>query len=128
ARAGARRGRPGPAPAPYANGPPRPPAANEFPSGPLNAADFPSEEFPSRPQPAADFPSGGFPPAAPAAAGAAGAGYHATDDSDVFPSVPPAVDFASGEVPAGDFPPGDVPAEDFPLGDMPAAAGPGSAA
>ena len=127
-RAGARRGRPEAAPAPYDTGPSLHPAADEFPSGPQGAAVFPSEEYPSRPQPAADFPSGGFPPAAPAAAGTPHAGYHAAGDSGEFPPVPPSADFASGEFAAADFPSDEFAAADFPSGEMPAARGRGKSA
>src|SRR5262245_289732 len=126
-RAGTGRGRPEAASAPYDTGPSPHAAADEFPSGPLQAADFPSGEFPSRPQPAADFPSGGFPPPASAATGAPHAGY-ATGDSGEFPPVPSAADFASGEFPAADFPSDEFPAADFPSGEMPAARGRGKSA
>jgi hypothetical protein len=97
-------------------------AADDFPSEPLHAADFPSAEFASRPQPADDFPSGEF-ASAVHPADAPTARYRAADPgSGEFPSGPlPAADFASGEFPAADFASAEFPAADFPSEEMPAA-------
>ena len=117
-RAGAARGRPASAPEPYDTGPAlydtgpaQRPAADDFPSEPLHAADFPPGEFPSRPQPA-DFPSGEFPPASPSAADAPTARYRAAGShTGEFASGPlPEADFASSEFPAADFPSEEMPA------------------
>jgi hypothetical protein len=96
---------------PYDTGPAPRPGADDFPSEPLHAADFPSAEFPSRPQPA-DFPSGEYPSASQPAADAVTAAYRtAGPRSDEFPSEPlAATDFASGEFPAADFPSEQMPA------------------
>jgi hypothetical protein len=110
-RAGTGRGRPEGAPALYDTGPAQHPAADDFPSEPLRAADFPSGEFPSRPQPA-DFPSGEFPSASRSAADAPTARYRtAGPRTDEFASGPlPEADFASSEFPAADFPSEEMPA------------------
>jgi hypothetical protein len=107
----------------YDTGPVPGTAADDFPSEPLHAADFPSAEFPSGSQPAADFPSGEFPSAARPAGDAPTARYGpAPRHPDDFPSEPlQAADFASGEFPAADFPSGQFPAADFPSEEMPAA-------
>ena len=92
-------------------GPARHPAADDFPSEPLHAADFPSGEFPSRPQPAG-FPSGEFPSASRSAADAPTVRYRMggphTDEFSAGP--PPEEDFVSSEFPAADFPSGEMPA------------------
>jgi hypothetical protein len=108
-RAGNGRSRPESAAALYDTGPARHPAADDFPSEPLRAADFPSGEFPSRPQPA-DYPSGEFPSAARSAADAPTARYRtAGPNTDEFASGPlPEADFASSEFPAADFPSGEM--------------------
>ncbi len=110
-RAGNGHGRPESAAALYDTGPARHPAADDFPSEPLRAADFPSGEFPSRPQPA-DFPSGEFPSASRSAADAPTARYRtAGPHTDEFASGPlPEADFASSEFPAADFPSEEMPA------------------
>ena len=110
-RAGNGHGRPESATALYDTGPARHPAADDFPSEPLRAADFPSGEFPSRPQPA-DFPSGEFPSASRSAADAPTARYRtAGPHTDEFASGPlPEADFASSEFPAADFPSEEMPA------------------
>jgi hypothetical protein len=110
-RAGTGRGRPESATALYDTGPAQRPAADDFPSEPLGAADFPSGEFPSGPQPA-DFPSGEFPSASPAAADAPTARYRSVGPrTDEFASGPlPEADFASSEFPAADFPSEEMPA------------------
>jgi hypothetical protein len=110
-RAGNGRSRPDNAAALYDTGPARHPAADDFPSEPLRAADFPSGEFPSRPQPA-DYPSGEFPPASRSAADAPTARYRtAGPHTDEFASGPlPEADFASSEFPAADFPSEEMPA------------------
>jgi hypothetical protein len=95
----------------YDTGPAPHPAADDFPSEPLHAADFPSGEFPSRPQPA-DFPSGEFPSASRSAADAPTARYRtAGAHTDEFASGPlPEEDFVSSEFPAADFPSEEMPA------------------
>ena len=110
-RAGNGHGRPESTAALYDTGPARRPAADDFPSEPLRAADFPSGEFPSQPQPA-DFPSGEFPPASRSAADAPTARYRtAAPHTDEFASGPlPEADFASSEFPAADFPSAEMPA------------------
>ena len=105
-------GRPESAPALYDTGPAQHPAADDFPSEPLHAADFPSGEFPSRPQPA-DFPSGEFPSASRSAADAPTARYRTAG--------PRADEFASGPLPEADFASSEFPAADFPSEEMPAA-------
>jgi hypothetical protein len=110
-RAGNGHGRPESTAALYDTGPARRPAADDFPSEPLRAADFPSGEFPSQPQPA-DFPSGEFPPASRSAADAPTARYRtAAPHTDEFASGPlPETEFASSEFPAADFPSAEMPA------------------
>jgi hypothetical protein len=122
-RAGNGRSRHEATPAPYDTGPSPHLAADDFPSEPLHAADFPSAEFTSRPQPAADFPSGEFPSAPQHAADAPTARYRAVvGRPGDFPSEPlPAADFASAEFPAEDFASTEFPAADFASAEFPAA-------
>src|SRR5215471_4950511 len=95
-------GRPDTASALYDTGPARHPVADDFPSEPLNDADFqsgefPSGEFPSAPQRAADAPTVRYRTSGP--------------HTDEFASGPlPEADFASGEFPAADFPSEEMPA------------------
>jgi hypothetical protein len=104
-RAETAHGRPESAPALYDAGPAPHPAADDFPSEPLRAADFPSGEFPSRPQPA-DFPSGEFPPASRSAADAPTARYRTAGprDDEFASAPPPAADFASSDFPSEEMP------------------------
>jgi hypothetical protein len=95
-------GRPESTTALYDTGPAQRPVADDFPSEPLSAADFPSGEFPSGefpsvPQRAADAPTARYRTAGP--------------HTDEFASGPlPEADFASGEFAAADFPSEEMPA------------------
>src|SRR5256885_930224 len=82
-------------------GAPRHPVADDFPSEPLSATDFPSAEFPPRPRPA-DVPSGEFPSAPQRATDAPTVRYRTSGPhTDEFASGPlPEADFASSEFPA----------------------------
>ncbi len=96
------------APAPYDTGPSPHLAAEDFPSEPLYAADFPSGEFPSAPQHAADAPTARY--------------RSVVGRSGEFPSEPlPAADFTSAEFPAADFASPEFPAADFTSAEFPAA-------
>ena len=96
-------GRPESTTALYDTGPARHPVADDFPSEPLSATDFPSGEFPS-----GEFPS---------------APQRATDAPTVRyrTSGPRTDEFASGPLPEADFASSEFPAADFPSEEMPAA-------